>query len=251
MTEYLARVPSASGPLDAFIRDLALLHERYRNGEGALVEATRLRLAELVGEPDVLPAAARQGSADRYTQHVLPVSADRSHSVVALVWYPGQSTPIHDHVSWCVVGVYEGEESRTRYRLAEDAGERCLVESGRETAGPGSCTSLIPPTENIHRVANAGTGKDDEQSGRRRSSESPMFPSRREVTRWPNATRSFLRRGRYARRRSPPASGLTRRASRGSRRRGSSPFRGRVRGARRSRGCSYLRRRGSGSRARA
>jgi len=67
VTEYLAPVPTASGPLDAFIRDLAVLHERCRNDEAGLVEATRLRLAQLVGEPDVLPASAYEGSPDRYT----------------------------------------------------------------------------------------------------------------------------------------------------------------------------------------
>ena len=159
MTEYLATVPTVPSALDAFIRDLAVLHERSPGGAAGLVEATRLRLAELVVQSGVLPAAACEGSPDGYTQHVLHVAPDRSHSVVALVWYPGQRTPIHDHVSWCVVGVYEGEESQTRYRLAEDQGEVCLVEIGRETATPGSCTSLIPPAENIHRVANAGSGR--------------------------------------------------------------------------------------------
>ena len=105
MTEYLATVAYAPGALDAFYRDLAALHERCRDDEPGLVEATRLRLAQLVTLPDVLPASALEGSAEHYTQHVLHVSPDRSHSVVALVWYPGQHTPIHDHVSWCVVGV--------------------------------------------------------------------------------------------------------------------------------------------------
>ena len=146
-------------PLDSFISDLALLHERHRDDEPSLVEAVRSRLAELVVEADVLPASAREGSPDRYTQHILHVSPDRSHSVVALVWYPGQQTAIHDHVSWCVVGVYEGTESQTLYHLAEDDDGHCLVERGHETAGRGSCTALIPPAENIHRVANAGTGR--------------------------------------------------------------------------------------------
>jgi predicted metal-dependent enzyme (double-stranded beta helix superfamily) len=38
---------------------------------------------------------------DTYRQHLLHVSECRRLSVVALVWLPGQSTPIHDHVSWC------------------------------------------------------------------------------------------------------------------------------------------------------
>jgi predicted metal-dependent enzyme (double-stranded beta helix superfamily) len=66
VTEYLARVP-----LESFIADLAVLHERHRGDEPGLVEAVRLRLAELVAEPDVLPASAREGSPDRYTQHIL------------------------------------------------------------------------------------------------------------------------------------------------------------------------------------
>jgi predicted metal-dependent enzyme (double-stranded beta helix superfamily) len=159
VTEYLARVPNAGRPLDAFIGDLASLHERFEGDVDRLVEATRGRLAQLVREPDILPAHARAGSPDRYTQHILHVAPDRSHSVVALVWYPGQRTPIHDHVSWCVVGVHEGTESQTLYRLATDADGLCLVETGRETAGPGSCSALIPPAENIHRVANAGADR--------------------------------------------------------------------------------------------
>ena len=158
MTEYLAVVPTFPGALDAFISDLAVLHERCRDDEAGLVEATRLRLAQLVAEPDVLPASAIEGSPDHYTQHVLHVSPDRSHSVVALVWYPGQHTPIHDHVSWCVVGVYEGTESQTLYHLSEDRDGLCLVEKGRERATRGTCTSLIPPAENIHKVANDGSG---------------------------------------------------------------------------------------------
>lgn len=152
-------MPTVPGALDAFIRDLAVLHERHRDDEARLVELTRLRVAQLVLQSGVLPDSACEGSPERYTQHVLHVAPDRSHSVVALVWYAGQRTPIHDHVSWCVVGVYEGEESQTLYRLSEDQGELCLVETGREIAAPGSCTALIPPAENIHRVENAGAGR--------------------------------------------------------------------------------------------
>ncbi len=157
--EYVARVPVAAQPLDDFVRDLASIHERFRGDVDGLVAAIRDRLGELLREPDVLPARACVGSADRYTQHVLHVAPDRSHSVVVLVWYPGQRTPIHDHVSWCVVGMYEGTESQTLYRLADHAGARCLVETGQETAARGSCTALVPPAENIHRVANAGTAR--------------------------------------------------------------------------------------------
>jgi predicted metal-dependent enzyme (double-stranded beta helix superfamily) len=76
--------------------------------------------------------------------------------VVALVWKPGQITPIHDHRCWCVVGVLQGQETETRYHLREDADSRFLVLLEQHTYDPGSVCTLVPPEENIHQVANAG-----------------------------------------------------------------------------------------------
>lgn len=92
-----------------------------------------------------------------YRQHVLHVEEDGSFSIVALVWLPGQATPIHDHVSWCVVGVHQGEEHETVYDIAgTDASY--LVVTG-ETVNPvGSVAALTPPGD-IHHVLNAGDTK--------------------------------------------------------------------------------------------
>jgi predicted metal-dependent enzyme (double-stranded beta helix superfamily) len=76
------------------------------------------RLAPLLREEGWLPPEHQEGSRDGYRQHLLHVSECRRLSVVALVWLPGQRTPIHDHVSWCVVGVYRGLERETHYRCS-------------------------------------------------------------------------------------------------------------------------------------
>jgi 3-mercaptopropionate dioxygenase len=94
-----------------------------------------------------------------YRQHLLHVSACRRLSVVALVWLPGQQTPIHDHVSWCVVGVYRGVEREVHYRLIERDRERYLVPVGVVEARAGHVEALVPPAENIHSVAAAGRDK--------------------------------------------------------------------------------------------
>ena len=44
---------------------------------------------------------------------------DGSFSVVGLVWRPGQITPIHDHVTWCVIGVLQGAEYEELFALRE------------------------------------------------------------------------------------------------------------------------------------
>jgi 3-mercaptopropionate dioxygenase len=113
-------------------------------------------LKELVRHPEFLEDRYRQPADDRYRQHVVHVHPEGKYSVVSLVWKPGQVTPIHDHRCWCVVGVLQGQETETRYRLRERDGNRFLVLWEQHTYEPGSVCLLVPPEENIHQVANAG-----------------------------------------------------------------------------------------------
>jgi len=108
-----------------------------------------------LGSPDLLAADELEPDHSTYRQHILHVEPDGSFSIVALVWLPGQSTPIHDHVSWCVVGVHLGEESETDYELAGDAEDLHLRVTGRITNPAGSVAALVPPGD-IHDVKNAG-----------------------------------------------------------------------------------------------
>lgn len=127
--------------------------------EAPLVQGVERALTELLKRHGWLNPEHRRGLPDRYRQHVLHVSPDGSFSVVTLVWLPGQKTPIHDHVTWCVVGVYEGEEEEIRYRLYEDGDRRFLVPEGRLKTQPGQVTALVPPEEDIHQVSNVGEGE--------------------------------------------------------------------------------------------
>ncbi|MFJ2775570.1 cysteine dioxygenase [Kitasatospora sp. NPDC087315] len=117
------------------------------------------RLApHLLAGPDgadaLLTAGQREGDPDRYRQHVLHAEPDGGFSVVALVWLPGQETPIHDHVSWCVAGVHQGQESETRYRLVSDGRTAHLVETEHVVGPVGSVAAFAPPGD-IHLVRNA------------------------------------------------------------------------------------------------
>jgi 3-mercaptopropionate dioxygenase len=116
------------------------------------------RLEGLLHEDGWLAPEHQQPGTDRYRQHLLHVSADRRLSVVALVWKPGQRTPIHDHVAWCVVGVYRGVEQETRYRLVPRGGIEHLHAVETIEAHPGHVEALVPPLENIHCVEAGGRG---------------------------------------------------------------------------------------------
>jgi 3-mercaptopropionate dioxygenase len=116
------------------------------------------RLGALLAYDGWLAPEHRVASHDNYRQHLLHVSPCRRLSIVALVWLPGQRTPIHDHVSWCVVGVYEGCERETRYSAVEVGGERCLVAVDSIEANPGHVEVIVPSIEDIHSVTAVGDG---------------------------------------------------------------------------------------------
>ena len=62
-------------------------------------------------------------------------------------------------MTWCVVGIYEGEEEEIRNRLYEDGDRRFLVPEGSLKTQPGQVTTLVPPEEDIHPVSNVGEGE--------------------------------------------------------------------------------------------
>ncbi len=135
----------------SFARDAErLIHDPHSIAE---------RLRPLLATDGWLAPEHQLAGRDTYRQHLLHVSTDRRLSVVALVWLPGQRTPIHDHVSWCVVGVYRGVERETHYRLVERDGRRHLMPVGAFEARAGHVEALVPPAENIHAVAAAGRSK--------------------------------------------------------------------------------------------
>ena len=120
--------------------------------------AIAARLAGLLEQDGWLAPEHQLPGTDRYRQHLLYVAPSRHLSVVALVWRPGQRTPIHDHVSWCVVGVYRGVEQETRYRLVDRGGIEQLEYVETIEAHPGHVEALVPPAENIHVVEAGGRG---------------------------------------------------------------------------------------------
>jgi 3-mercaptopropionate dioxygenase len=132
------------------IRGATRQHADWR--QTALLVADALR-AHLPG-PQILTADELAGDPDAYRCHTLHAEPDGSFCVQALVWRPGQVTPIHDHVTWCVFGVLQGIEYEELYQLSAD-GTR-LAEVGTSQNATGEVSGFAPPGD-IHRVRNCGT----------------------------------------------------------------------------------------------
>lgn len=154
MTLATARPVPASrcpGRLTAAIRQAVRRHADW--GQTAQHVAGALG-RELPG-PDILTGAELVGDPASYQTHLMHAEPDGSFSIVAVVWRPGQVTPIHDHVTWCVAGVLQGAEDEELFTLA-GAGT-AVRPAGRNLTGAGSVTGFAPPGD-IHRVHNPGPG---------------------------------------------------------------------------------------------
>jgi predicted metal-dependent enzyme (double-stranded beta helix superfamily) len=106
---------TALAPSPALVTLVADLDAVARHASpSATIDAVAAALRPHLGRPDLLAPDQRIGDAAGYRQHLLHVAPDGAWSLVALVWLPGQETAVHDHVTWCVVGVHEGYEHETR-----------------------------------------------------------------------------------------------------------------------------------------
>ena len=115
--------------------------------------AIRPRFAELLADPDWLPDAYREsapesGMGGGIGQWLLFRASDRSLSLFSLVVPSGSETPVHDHLAWGLVGLYQGAQDEDIY--AERNGGLELLES--RSLRPGDFYELIPPQDDIHRV---------------------------------------------------------------------------------------------------
>src|SRR2546428_3619049 len=57
-----------------------------------------------------LPAEAFAPRKDRFAMNLLHMLDDAAYSIIGGVWRHGQSTLIHDRLTWAVLGVYERED---------------------------------------------------------------------------------------------------------------------------------------------
>jgi 3-mercaptopropionate dioxygenase len=93
--------------------------------KGSTSESETLRRAKplmqrLLSAPSSVPDSAFEPRKDRFAMNLLYMPSDRAFSVNGAVWLPNQTTPIHDHLTWAMVGLYDGEERESLYRRTDD-----------------------------------------------------------------------------------------------------------------------------------
>jgi predicted metal-dependent enzyme (double-stranded beta helix superfamily) len=116
-------------------------------------DAIRPAFADLLADPKWLPERYREpvpdsGMGGGIGQWLLYRSDDGSLSLFALVVPPEAETPVHDHLAWGLVGLYQGTQDEEIFARRGDDLE--LTE--RRALAPGDFYALFPPHDDIHRV---------------------------------------------------------------------------------------------------
>jgi 3-mercaptopropionate dioxygenase len=141
--------PARAGTaLDALVAEL----DAAIRGSGGVQPLVEAALGDVLGHRGLLTPEQSEPDPAGYRRHVLHVAPDGAWSLVAVARLPGQTTPVHNHVAWSVVGVHQGVEFETRYRA--ERGE-LVVEA--ELVNPVGVVPRLPPGD-VHRVAGASEG---------------------------------------------------------------------------------------------
>jgi predicted metal-dependent enzyme (double-stranded beta helix superfamily) len=128
------------------------------------IRAGHTALSAAVVEGYDLPSMWRESDPDKrlpgkYRRHQVVTDERFGFTVVVLLWEPGASTPIHDHETWCVFGMLQGDLELTNYAVVLDdkAGPLHLREVGRERLLTGLIGDNREPDTEVHRVRNTGS----------------------------------------------------------------------------------------------
>lgn len=137
-----------------FVRKMTDAVDRHGDDEPALLDAAEPLLADLVRHDDWLPDRFARPSDEAYRQYLLYRDPQGRFSVVSFVWQPGQTTPVHDHTVWGLVGVMRGAERCEEYARPADGG--AVRKCGEHPLPAGAIDRVSPRIGDVHRVSNAG-----------------------------------------------------------------------------------------------
>ena len=138
-----------------FVQDFTRLVDSGPD-EARIFRDGRALLAALVAVDDWLAPAFAQPHPDHYQQYLLHRDPRERFSVVSFVWGPGQSTPLHDHTVWGMVGMLRGGETSEAFSVDPRGG---MLAGPVRRLFPGDVDLVSPRIGDIHRVANACDGK--------------------------------------------------------------------------------------------
>jgi predicted metal-dependent enzyme (double-stranded beta helix superfamily) len=95
----------------------------------------RAALRSVISDAALVTPAQRESCATRYRRHLIAACPQGRYAIAALVWLPGQASPIHAHHTWCGYAVLEGTLTETLYRWDHARDGATVLRSHARAAG--------------------------------------------------------------------------------------------------------------------
>ncbi|HLZ69115.1 MAG TPA: cysteine dioxygenase family protein [Dehalococcoidia bacterium] len=158
-----ATMPDVGALIDA--EGKAALHELHEAinaaiASGSAPEATidRLRgpFADFLKRDGWLPAPCRVPIPGKAASYALLRSKDPEYVLFSMVLPAGESTKVHNHLAWGLIGLWQGTQFEVQYRRVDDGANPDyaeLQETERRRLDRGEITRLLPPVDDIHIIS--------------------------------------------------------------------------------------------------
>ena len=140
-----------------FIQGMTRAVDAAANNEAALLERGQALMLDLITHDDWLPEQFARPNPAKYQQYLLYCDPFERFSLASFIWAPGQTTPVHDHTVWGMVGVMRGAEHCEEYSW--NPGRTRLEKQNEHRVGVGAIDLVSPSLGDIHTVSNALSDK--------------------------------------------------------------------------------------------
>lgn len=141
---FLGQVETTLVRTDDYGRRIQMLMEPFRN---LLME-------------NFMPEEFKQDVPGMFAQYLLYRGDTREISLMAMVVPSKIATPVHNHLAWGLVGVYQGKQMERVYRRTDDGsvdGTAKLKRVAQNRLAAGDITHLLPPDDDIHMIETTST----------------------------------------------------------------------------------------------
>ncbi|GEM_PF-913085 len=140
---------------------LRALHEAVESAiaSGSSPETTIDRLRAPFGaflrQDGWLPEPCRVPIPGKAASYALLRSQDPEYVLFSMVLPAGESTKVHNHLAWGLIGLWQGTQFEVQYRRVDDGANADyaeLQETERRRLERGDITRLLPPVDDIHII---------------------------------------------------------------------------------------------------
>lgn len=121
----------------------------------ATIETLRAPFSAFLSRDGWLPQPCRVPIPGKAASYALLRSKDPEYVLFSMVLPAGESTKVHNHLAWGLIGLWQGTQFEVQYRRMDDGGKpeyAELQETERRRLERGEITRLLPPVDDIHII---------------------------------------------------------------------------------------------------